>query len=686
VAGLAYIPMKRLSSYHWIAIAFLVISLVRLWIYWRRHAFLFLILLLLTVGRALASNEFVDFSITYHNTGTNTFGEECAAAEVTWNSGYNDAYYLGSVDCPGGGTVVIANTAQVFTGEPSQSCTFSAGTTAQQVPITTVNFTAHDGVHSVVTGDVYVNGDTCTVAAPPVYTNYTFCVHNTDTVNSYGAYWIYNGVPVQVVTLAPGQSDCWTTPAIEVSPVAQNFTINYGETPISNVLTNLFGSDTNSDVAPTIGFSPSGGGAGSGTGSGSGTNQITYSGGGGSVTNSGGTNTVINTAPPTVYAPTNTIVYSSSGTAADNGTLTSGFNLLHGDLVNLLTADSVLNTTIQNGFFSVTNDLGDIITYNYVLSNEEYQVVSAVTNLAAHLNPSNSVAGGSSNVWVQNFPTNSTLTNYATETTLVGISNILAQTDTNGFLDTNAGLTVTGYTNATDAAAAAAALPDQVAADSSWDTFISSITGPEVDDVSSASSMVYTFPADLGTIDFNPMDNSAAAAIFTWVKNLFMWLLAAIYLKRCADDSFAVVQVMNVAHGVAPTNNVSSNFSLSSVTVEGILLQILAWIKQGLVALFKYIVAKFAQAAVALTIQVAVLFAWSVFLGVFFTGLTGLGLAAVYQTSPVSGISSDVLFLVCSCFPLHFAIGLVEAYITFKFTLGHAAYAMSRTVKFLFGG
>jgi hypothetical protein len=105
--------------------------------------------------------------------------------------------------------------------------------------------------------------------------------------------------------------------------------------------------------------------------------------------------------------------------------------------------------------------------------------------------------------------------------------------------------------------------------------------------------------------------------------------------------------------------------------------------------MFAYFAADVASGAMQTVYRVAisasVMVVWGVFLAAFFTGMSGLGIKEIYNSNPFSGIPANIMGLVCAAFPIHFGVGLMMAYITFKFTLGWLALVMARTMKAIFG-
>lgn len=84
-------------------------------------------------------------------------------------------------------------------------------------------------------------------------------------------------------------------------------------------------------------------------------------------------------------------------------------------------------------------------------------------------------------------------------------------------------------------------------------------------------------------------------------------------------------------------------------------------------------------------VRVAMMAAYAVMLLAVMTGLTGMGLTTVVSNNPMTGISGGVMFLVCSCFPIHYAFGTMLAYLAFKMTCVTAIRKMNQTIMWLFG-
>ena len=272
---------------------------------------------------------------------------------------------------------------------------------------------------------------------PPVYTNYTFNIQNTLTVNAT-ATWTYNGSVVKQEILAPGQSDSWTTPSIEVSPTPQNFTVTTSCMAVGNTI------NYGSDGSP--GFSAGGSGGGSATSGGSGGNLTIggftsgsggASGGGGGGTGGGtdggsGTNITFTAGTNGDVLPGTPILWAPPTGSASESTLEAGFSLLHQDDVNLLQGESIIDKDLNTGFFTATNQLGQIVTYEYAQSNllnsDTMQIVGAITNLNLALSNNRPLVSITNNVALTNALA---LTNYATESTLETLTDYLASLNAN---------------------------------------------------------------------------------------------------------------------------------------------------------------------------------------------------------------------------------------------------------------
>jgi hypothetical protein len=254
----------------------------------------------------------------------------------------------------------------------------------------------------------------------------------------------------------------------------------------------------------------------------------------------------------------------------------------------------VTNSAQLLGLFS--DRLGTVITnqaqanaemswLNFTMSNFVAVLPSALSN--------NDQLPQVSNVWVQNWPTNHNpaLTNYATETTLEGISNLLgapfvsstnlgdgglgaaiaSQLSSN--VDLVGGVTssvaFTGETNVYDAQNNSGSASTQLqGAESQLAAFIGEITAPDIDEDFGDADLTFDFgpyvrggakpqaliAGGISTIiDFNPLHNPDIAPIFGFCKVLITWGLALFYMRRCASDAVKAIELCEMGRGVVVT-------------------------------------------------------------------------------------------------------------------------------------
>lgn len=452
----------------------------------------------------------------------------------------------------------------------------------------------------------------------PSTTNITGTVLNDLADKVVNAYWKFNGNVIKSEYLMPGQSDSYTF-AYDLCG-AGNGSFTWGYTVVGTspdpANPNPFGNATNSQGS----FASS-----------TPTNGAFYAGTG---TSGGGYSPF-----PSDYVFTNNIAYpvgltNLNGLALD-ATLRAGQGQLHEDNLNEIKAASVLhqdnsdliasigllartNPIILNAPSNVfvmnfpsnspaadytgvltnslsegksfhgdtTNLLGEMIRYQGIISNDMYVITQWMTN---QVPPTNQ--------FTVQFPTNgvfvfsnqpSTFTNYATESTLAGISNAFFNAD--GIGDTNfAGALETNFddvfptnpfasyhyewTGPTNLAMAEAeANNSQISTiETTVQAFIAGFVDPSgsMDDEYPAVDMTYTFPSFGGggplsrrmmtsgvggnTMDFDPLHNESLAALFALAKTLFTWGIAAMYLQKITTDGFKLVMILNTAHGVNPS-------------------------------------------------------------------------------------------------------------------------------------
>jgi hypothetical protein len=111
------------------------------------------------------------------------------------------------------------------------------------------------------------------------------------------------------------------------------------------------------------------------------------------------------------------------------------------------------------------------------------------------------------------------------------------------------------------------------------------------------------------------------------------------------------------------------------VAIRALLAQIVAWLGVNVI-----------NGATRLAVSVAVLLAWSVFLGVVTTQMTAMGMFEILTTNPLSGLPHDMFVLFCAVFPFGFFVRLVIAYILWNLSVQQAALVMNKVTRMIFGG
>jgi hypothetical protein len=520
------------------------------------------------------------------------------------------------------------------------------------------------GTYSEVNGTGTGTMDVSTTVVP-TYTNYTFCADNTDPSRSMQTTWTYNGSVVQQEVILPGQSACWTTPNIEVTPTPQSFT----ETTVSTFPT-LINPSTDGNTNGTIMFnspppttSSNTGTGGSGAGNGSG-------GSGG-----GQTNTVTASTPPEI-APTNIVTFPTPVGAASESTLASGFQLLHGDLLNVITGQKIQNDSINSGFFSVTDELGNILTYVRSNSDQMPTLITAITNLA-HLGSTNTF-NVSSNVWVQNWPTNhQSNTNLNQEVTQQGISNLLARlfaTNTDDHLDNYraasnlmSSLIPATATNA-DAATSAAITGLATPLGFMQDAIDEIGGGPDLgSDPGHSSAWEMEFCGY--NLDFDPVDQFPTVASFSFgvwefiIVTAYLLFVGRLWLKVC--QFYLTVQT-----GGVPNMDVFGGGEFAGFG---------AMFGGNFIGMIVAVIIP----AVFLLIWIAVVTVVAVPLSTFISIIVGFGTLFTSVASTTSGgMAVHVLF---NFIPILLAVNLTIAAIIIQFTLAKAAIIASAASRWLFG-
>jgi hypothetical protein len=477
-----------------------------------------------------------------------------------------------------------------------------------------------------------------------INTNYTFCIQNNYNVPSL-ATWTYNGTVVRSETLPVGGRDCWTTPSLQSFPTQQNFSVTTSiQQPIMDA-TSPFSSDTNGAI--TFGnFTPI-------------TNSV--SGGAGGAFPS--TNNTTGAQSPQAV-PTNIVTFATPSGAASESTLQGGFSLLHGDMVNLLTGQKLQDNHVTQGLGAITNELGQVITLLW--SNAQIdgqwlpQIYGAVTN---NKPATNSTASGVisnflnlSNVTVANWPSNLlTLTNgysptnLATESTLRGISNLLAHADRDA-------------TNGVDAQAAAGA----AASSASSNALMSVVSGLPVTPADSASDTFGTPPDGSWTIhvafgsgfdiDCNPFHRSWVASLAAFTRNLIKWALLVGLVIVCSSQLLDALR------------SAGANEQAREAAAAGVLKEL---------PLLSGVIAAGCAAAIVLAATAFISFGVHWF-GHYMTAI------ATSPFSDVSGVSTSV-WIVDQFFPLAVMVAAVFSRIIFTWTLAAIVWGVQVMTRFISG-
>jgi hypothetical protein len=585
-------------------------------------------------------------TLTINNIGTNSFafGENQLLLEGQFGSsaGYFGAYNTNTATATSGGSAVydfdIINYDPTWTG-PVTLYDLCSGTIV----------VAGGGTAYTVSFDP--DNCTATTNVTIVYTNYTFCADNTDASRIMQVTWNYNGSVVKQSVLTPGQSDCWTTPNIEVSPTPQNFT----ESTVSTFPTlinpstdgNTNGQITFNSPPPTTSSNSGSGGSGSGNGSGG--------------TGGGQTNTLSSSSPSQI-APTNLVTFPTPVGTASESTLSSGFQLLHGDLLNVIAGQKIQNDSINSGFFSVTDELGDILTYVRSNTDQMPTLISAVTNLG-HIAGGTNYFNSSSNVWVQNWPTNhQSNTNLNQEATQQGISNLLAQIATNTSPQTNGSsgmwsLIPNTATNADAATAAATAAEGEYG----MTAFLTALTPSIPADGIQSVDMTMNFCGQ--TIDLDPvhMFPSVANACYIGTKIIAELL----FLLEIGRMFWSLVQTKaSTSSGGVPDLEVIGGFEALTFGAEG-----------G---------GNFIGAIVAVIVPFVFILIWSVAMAYLFSNI-GVSVSEAMNITAFSSAMSGGWYLLTSFIPVNLLFTLLCTRITLQFTMAKIVSIAANATRFLWG-
>ena len=601
LAGLEDIPMKR---WHWISLAFLVLALVRTWLYARgRRAWCAVLLLFLFGVGTVQGSHLVTINITYSGWGDGN------VAQAQWHNQFK----YGS--CPNYGESTVTGS----TPDASTTGTPAAGYQSVKMPISwgvpsdpaclgtrfELTWTDASGTHAYNSGwtDYMREGDTANLVLTatgiytPCYTNVTMSYYNpfayNMAVNAYAS--SVGGSMGSTIIASPGQTvypstatiPCEQAGSATVGAVIQagqytNLTWNVqNDTPYAQLYTlrdsatgNYDSATLNPGQSTSLGLSVE-----IGTGMNvQGSQSLAQDFSGGNISGisnilqgdlgSGGvrinTNGWVSILPTRINSDsmlTNSpIMWGSNsmtpatGSAivydqAANSTLQGGFGVLAANDTLSQAALNNINAALQQMATNRTTvNVSNVVNFSSEFNSSMSNFVSSIGNLGSNVQAGVS-AGLSSNT------INFSLTNYATESTLRGISNWLGAAITNNFGDTNTASSETNYeyggaTNWAEAVAASAGPLDAVEA--ILTAQVAAFVIPEIAEGGECSGMVLTFPGTGYQIDFNPTHDhgyGSATDIFYYAKMLLKWLICIYYAKRCLVDSRWAISVCNQTSG-----------------------------------------------------------------------------------------------------------------------------------------
>lgn len=502
-------------------------------------------------------------------------------------------------------------------------------------------------------------------------TNFTMKLVNNLTV-AQKAVWTYDGTVVQTEILQPGQSATWTTPTLTVdaSGNVANFTLNGS---VSDISSTIGATGTDASGSPIIAFGTGTGSSSSATVGSTGTTVTSSSSSsGGYVASSspaGNTSTLsLNSSSPSA-APTNIISFvTSTGNPAQEPTLQAGIQLAHEDAQNALSGMSVLNTSINNQFATTTNLLGQIAYWESTNAGETWQMIHALTNLSvAGATGGTNIYNGSSNVWVQNWPTN-----YNQEITQQGISNFLAMIASNTVPRTNNYDTNTSElaqenrmwslipATATNAPAALAAA-QAAEGDYGINQFLSELNPVLPSDSPGDVNMTMDFCGQ--TIDLNPVHMFPQVANACYICTKIICLL--LFLVEISRMFWELVRAKAAtSSGGVPDLEVigGAEFFGSGGEIGGNL--------AGLI--------------LAVFIPFAFIFLFSTVMAYLFNNL-GINIADAMNISAFSTSLGDGYNLLAAFFPVHLMFSLLCTRITLQFTMAKLFSIASNAARFLFG-
>ena len=334
--------------------------------------------------------------------------------------------------------------------------------------------------------------------------------------------------------------------------------------------------------------------------------------------------------------------------------------------------NSVLNNSQQEVYHGdFTNEIGQIISYEAVMSNELLVITKELTNQPASTNPISITVNTSSNLWVANWPTNQpyptniwvanmptnfgtftnspfTLTNYATESTLEGISNLLASLLNGG--------TSSNDINAEAAKGAAAAM----AGSNIYGGIFSSVDSTPAYAANgtyggNGATWVIQIPYGAGySIDLNPFHMAWVSDLAVFVRNLVKWISIAGLLLLNIRDVLGAQNALGAARQASAAGETILGTNANTV------------------------VALLCAAAITLAALALPLFAAG-----WFTGYIG-----TFATNPFNGVGGTVgtsVWMVDQFFPIGVMIACVFCRAIFAAALSAVVWTVQTIVRFICG-
>jgi hypothetical protein len=529
----------------------------------------FLLLLLGILSGHAASNH-AQGTITFVNTSSAWYygdgGSSCPQGQVSCPQG-NSSITV-NVDVPPNGTFTWTydlGAVNYYTYPDGNTVDIYAGTVGNLFHVGSWQFHQNPDVPASINKIFYVSGTNCSITDTKPPTNYCMTVVNntSQTVTAYWQVWQANSSSVDGLlntyllndtqSLAPGQS---ATRCVSV-PSTGNYNSSYGYTSNGSIpdplnSTNVWTGSTTTSTTNTFSNGDSGG-SGSTTTSPSSTDGGTAAGG------------IIWQNPGSTAATDSTLKQVGGVLHDDNGKLLDALHIIDNHIVdakdgiiqaitqegvsnkitvlvtntgssdiapyltNFFVAISSLTNQVPNYptnvFVSnfpeafVTNALGDIEVYTRSNNDALWQLARVFTNTFGTNSISNSVVV---NVTNSISPTNNfSITNYATESTLSGISNLLSGVltnlpDSNSVYQAVTSQQSQGDQNAQQGKTSLEGISQGLSEPDSGETYGSPTTDWQV-------SVPY-----LGghTINLNPFHYDWVVAIASFFRNLVAWVCA----------------------------------------------------------------------------------------------------------------------------------------------------------------